>query len=60
MSTTTTDATGTYRIRTVQTGTNFGHYAIVTVNRRRVHETDVYATPRGAAEAADRWIARKA
>jgi hypothetical protein len=60
MTTTIATATATYRIRTVRTGRAFGHFAVITSNRRRLLETETHATPRAAIEAAERWIARQA
>jgi hypothetical protein len=67
MTTTIATATATYRIRTIATGRNFGHFAMVRSNRRCIYETLVYATPTAALTAAEdfvaryeRWIARQA
>lgn len=58
---TVTTARGTYRIRAIAIGRNFGHYAQITLNgRRRMHETDTHATPAAAIAAAARWIDRQA
>jgi hypothetical protein len=60
MTTKITTATATYRIRTIASGRNFGHYAVITSNRRRLLETETHATPAAAIDAAERWIARQA
>jgi hypothetical protein len=54
-----TTTTKTYRIRTVATGRDFGHFATVSANRRRMHETEAHATPTAAREAAERWVAKQ-